>query len=148
MTEKEVTFHHVGLAVGDLDSARMVLEKVLGLSFSEPEDVDNQAVRVRFAAPGGAGSTELELVQATQDRSPTFSLLEHPIKSFIRKHGEGLHHLAFGVRELDERIDHLRAQGIRTLTDAPIRGALGRRAIFLNPLDCGGMLIELLEEEG
>jgi methylmalonyl-CoA/ethylmalonyl-CoA epimerase len=135
--------HHVGIAVNQIAPVQNCLEAALGVTFSEPESVENQGVLVSFAEL--ADGSALELVQATQDQSPKFPLLRHPIRSHIEKHGTGLHPLAIEVPDIDVAIANLKSRNIRTLTDAPDVGAGGRRAIFLNPLDCEGILLELFE---
>ena len=143
--KNKAELHHIGVAVKAIEPVKKCLEAATGVSFEESEDVTKQGVRVTFAE--FANGSKIELVQATQDHSPQFAMLPHPIRSFVEKHGVGLHHLAIKVSDIDESIARVRAEGVRTLTDQPESGALGRRAIFLNPLDCQGLLLELFEEK-
>lgn len=131
---------HVGIAVADLEAARESLGRALGVIFEPAEDVETQKVRVAFAP-----EVHLELVQATSERSPRFPMLDHPIASHLRKHGEGLHHLSYYVPDLPAAIRRLHDASIRTLTDEPQRGARDTRVVFLHPDDCQGVLIELCE---
>jgi len=138
-----VRLHHVGVAVRDLEKAREILQLLLGSKFSEPEYVESQKVKVAFSDKE-CGS--LELIQATEEQSPMFPILKHPILSFIDKKGEGLHHLCFAVKGLEEMLKRLEQKGIRSLKDEILRGSGGGSVAFLDPNDCNGVLIELREE--
>lgn len=138
----KIRLHHIGIAVADLDRAKSVLENFPGINFSAPEEVESQKVRVAFAETEGGS---LELIQATAARSPLFPLADHPILSFIEKHGEGFHHICLQVENLEETISQLKESGIRPLSGDIAEGSGGGRVVFLNPNDCNGLLIELRE---
>lgn len=137
-----VRFHHIAIAVKDLNRACFMFENIFGVGFSSAEDIESQKVKVAFADFENA---KIELVQATDTRSPIFPLMDHPILSFIKKNGEGLHHICFQVENLEDTISHLKTSGIRQLRNNVIYGASGKRITFLNPSDCHGLLIELTE---
>ena len=139
-----VRLHHVGVAVNSLDRARQALGDVLGLGFAEALDVAAQTVRVAFMSGAGPG---LELIEATAEKSPLYPALDHPIKSFIDKHGEGLHHICFEIECLDTQLEALAAKGIRPIADGVLEGSNDGRVAFLNPKSCAGLLIELRERK-
>jgi len=137
-----VRLHHVGVAVSNLDQARKALGDVLGLVFAEAMEVAPQKVRVAYT---GGGLPLLEIVEATDDNSPLYPILPHPIKSFIDKHGEGLHHICFEIDSLDARLEALAAKGIEPIAGGVLEGSHDGRVAFLRPESCAGLLIELRE---
>ncbi|MES0488483.1 MAG: VOC family protein [Leptospirales bacterium] len=132
-------FHHIGIAVKKLTESSVLFENILETAFSNTEDVDSQKVQVTF----GGG---VELLQATDIHSPQFPMMKHPILSHLDKHGEGIHHICFSVENLEAKVNELKKSGIKPLTNDPIIGAGGKKAIFLHPKDCNGTLIELMEK--
>ena len=138
----KVRFHHVGIAVKDLNRARFVFENILGICFSLAKDIESQKVKVAFAE---FDDVKIELIQASHTQSPVFPLMGHPILSFIKKHGEGLHHICFQVDNLEDTLSRLKSTGIRQLSNNIFIGASGKRVTFLNPNDCLCLLIELTE---
>ena len=142
MGRKKIKFHHVGIAVKNIEKASKVLENLLGVPFSSEEYVKAQEVKVSFA---DLGANKVELIEATSLQSPIFPILPHTIISYIEKHGPGIHHLGFQVQNMDQTVDDLKRKGIRTLTNEIQEGSEGARVIFLDPRDCQNMLIELYE---
>ena len=133
--------HHIALAVKDIDAARLLWGRLLGKTFSPVKKVESQDVFVSFCE---VGDCSLELVQAADTQSPRFPMLPHPVLAFIEKRGEGLHHVAFSSEQLYEDVKKLQTRGIRLLSERPETGAEGK-IVFLNPEDCGGVLVELCE---
>lgn len=130
--------NHVGIAVRSLAEQRGFYEGVLGARFEGEEDVAEQRVRVAFYAVGEPGhEVKLELLEPTSDDSP--------IAKFIEKKGEGLHHLAFTVGGIDERLAALRAGGVRLIDETPRDGAHHTRIAFIHPKASNGVLTELCE---
>lgn len=125
---------HIGIAVESIEKARAFYEKTLGLPFGGIEEVPDQGVRVAFFQ---AGETRIELLEPA---SP-----ESAVGRFLQKRGPGIHHLAFRVDDLEERLASLRAEGIRLIDEKPRTGAHGTRIAFLHPKDTGGVLAELCE---
>jgi methylmalonyl-CoA/ethylmalonyl-CoA epimerase len=128
---------HLGIAVADLDRASRFFTDVLGLPVSKHETVDEQMVRIAFHP---VGEVKLELLATTRP--------EGPIGRHIEKRGEGIQHVAFHVADIDEAIAHVRAKGVRTLTETWSIGAEKARIIFLHPKDTPGMLVELVQLPG
>lgn len=126
--------NHVGIAVHSLDEQRDFYEKTLGATFEGVEDVENQKVRVAFYR---VNDVRLELLEPT---SP-----ESAIAKFLEKRGEGLHHLAFTVESIEERIAELKKSGLRMIDESPRTGAHHMKIAFIHPKSSQGILTELCE---
>ncbi|MGA9121186.1 MAG: methylmalonyl-CoA epimerase [Bacteroidota bacterium] len=123
---------HIGIAVKDLDSAIAFYEKTYGLRCYGIEDVADQHVRTAFFRVGDA---KIELLAST---SP-----DGPIARFIEKRGEGIHHVAFAVPDLDGTLQGMQAAGVELIDQRPRSGAEGMRIAFLHPRSTHGVLTEL-----
>ena len=126
--------HHIGVAVRRLDEALADYGK-LGFEAGPVEDVPTQGVRVAFLR---AGPVRIELLESL---SP-----EGVVARFIERRGEGLHHLAFSVRDIREEMRRLRGQGLELIDAEPRPGAHGRLVAFLHPRSARGVLLELVQE--
>jgi methylmalonyl-CoA/ethylmalonyl-CoA epimerase len=126
--------NHVGIAVHSLDDQRPFYEGTLGAQFEGLEEVPSQKVRAAFYR---IGDVRLELLQPTDPSSP--------IAKFLENRGEGLHHLAFTVENLQERIDELKAEGLRMIDDVPRPGAHHMQIAFVHPKSTHGVLTELCQ---
>ena len=129
--------NHIGIAVRSIDAQRAFYEGVLGAVFEGVEDVPDQKVRVGFFR---VGDVRLELLEPT-DPSST-------VAAFLDKRGEGLHHVAFTVAGLEERIAELKQSGVRMIDETPRPGAHHMRIAFLHPKSTSGVLTELCEPAG
>jgi methylmalonyl-CoA/ethylmalonyl-CoA epimerase len=129
--------NHVGIAVESIDRLRLFYEQCLGATFEAIEEVPSQNVRVAFFK---LGDVRLELLEATDPASP--------ITKFLAKRGAGLHHIAFTVSDIEERLAELKAAGIQLIDAAPRPGAHGTRVAFVHPKSAGGVLTELCEPRG
>jgi methylmalonyl-CoA epimerase len=125
---------HVGIAVRDAASTVKILERLFGVAPYRSEIVESEAVRTFFFDADG---TKVELLEATGPESP--------IARHIERRGEGLHHLAFEVADLDAAFQEMADRGFRPLNESPKRGADGKRIFFLHPRDTGGVLVELCQ---
>ena len=132
--------HHIGIAVRSLDAHRDYYERVLGATFEGSQEVASQHVRVAFFRIGSSeNAVRLELLEAT---SP-----ESPIARFIDKRGEGLHHVAYTVSDIQARLRELETAGLQLIDNAPRAGAHSTRVAFLHPRSTGGVLTELVEPD-
>ena len=127
---------HIGIAVKDLAATRDFYEKVLGLTVTEEEVVEDQKVKVAFIP---TGDSEVELLESTTP--------DGPIAKYIEKNGEGIQHIAFRVDNLEEKLAQLKAAGVRLIDEKPRRGAGGARIAFLHPKATFGTLVELCERD-
>ncbi len=128
---------HIGIAVRNLDETIPYYTEVLGLKVLKIEEVTSEAVRVAFI---DAGNVKLELLEPMSEKSA--------IHAFIEKKGEGIHHIAFGVEGIEERMIELREKGIRILNEQPKIGAGGAQVAFLHPKSSYGVLYELCDKSG
>ncbi|MEZ6004931.1 MAG: methylmalonyl-CoA epimerase [Planctomycetota bacterium] len=125
---------HVAIAVRDLGAARTLYEEGLGLVSAGQEHVPGQKVHVLMLM---AGTQRIELVQPSSDDSP--------ITKFLATRGEGIHHLAWRVGNLEACLEHLKARGVRLIHETAQAGAHGTRIAFVHPASTGGVLMELVE---
>ncbi len=131
---KPSRIEHIGIAVRSLDQSIRDYELILGLKCYGVEEVGEQKVRTAFFK---IGETKLELLEST--------LPDGPIAKFIEKRGEGIHHIAFAVKDLSEALKEVRSRGIEVIDIEPRVGAEGLRIAFLHPKSAHGVLIELCE---
>lgn len=127
---------HVGIAVADLDAAIEMYEQSFGMRCVHTEVNEEQGVREAMLEVGGSGS----YLQLLAPLSP-----DSPIGRFLDKNGPGIQQMAYRVDDIDAVSDHLRAQGMRLLYDAPKTGTAGSRVNFVHPKSAGGVLVELVE---
>lgn len=125
---------HLGLAVDAPEPVAALFETLLGARPYKQETVDGQGVRTHFIA---AGTAKLELLESVAPDSPIARFLEH--------RGEGMHHLAFEVDNIEATMAHCRDHGFTPLSDAPQPGADGKHIFFLHPKDTHGLLIEFCQ---
>ncbi|AYC29517.1 methylmalonyl-CoA epimerase [Paenisporosarcina cavernae] len=126
---------HIGIAVKDLQASIAYYEETLGLTCLKVEEVESQAVRVAFI---DAGNVKLELLEPMNENNA--------IHAFIQKKGEGIHHIAFGVDDIEHRMDELRTKGVKLLSEKPSPGAGGAQVAFLHPKSSFGVLYELCDK--
>ncbi|QDA31746.1 methylmalonyl-CoA epimerase [Thermococcus indicus] len=126
---------HVGIAVKNLEEAIKVWEG-LGLKVEEIEEVPDQKVRTAIIH---VGESRIELLEPTAEDSP--------IAKFIAKRGEGIHHIALGVDDIEGQIEKLKEEGYRLIDEQPRIGAGGARIAFVHPKAVTGVLLELCERK-
>ena len=125
------SLNHIGIAVRSIDDQKAFYEGSLGLEFEGLEDVPSQKVRVAFFR---AGDVRIELLEPSEPEST--------VAKFIEKRGEGLHHMAFTVEDIEARIAVLKESGLRMIDDTPRPGAHHTRIAFLHPKSSFGVLTE------
>jgi methylmalonyl-CoA/ethylmalonyl-CoA epimerase len=129
-----VKIDHVAIAVGKLDEAVGLFEKILGRPVTRRESVEDFGVETATFDLGGAA---IELVEGTNEDSA--------VRRFVARRGPGIHHLALAVDDLDAAVADLTAKGFRLAGGAHVRGKDGSRVAFLHPGTTGGVLFELVE---
>jgi methylmalonyl-CoA/ethylmalonyl-CoA epimerase len=127
---------HIGIAVNNLESAISLYEKVFDLKCYNIEEVAEQKVRTAFFM---VGQTKIELLESTDP--------EGPVAKFIAGKGEGVHHIAFAVENIEENLKHAEEQGIRLIDTKPRKGTEGLNIAFLHPKSTSGVLFELCEKK-
>jgi methylmalonyl-CoA/ethylmalonyl-CoA epimerase len=131
-----VKIDHIGIAVKSLTDAVKVYQDAIGLSVSGYDQVDEQGVRVAML---DVGESRIELLEPTGPGSP--------IEKFMAKRGEGIHHIALTVDNIEETLKQLKATGVRLIDETPRRGAHNTRIAFVHPSATHGVLLELVEHE-
>lgn len=126
---------HIGIAVKDLATANKIYEVLLGVAPYKSERVDSEGVETSFF---NCGESKIELLEATNPESP--------IAKFIEKRGEGIHHIAFAVKDIYAEIARLKINGFVVLNDIPKQGADNKLVVFLHPKSSSGVLVELCQE--
>ncbi len=125
---------HIGIAVKDLDESVKVYRDALGLVELYREKVEDQKVEtVVFEA----GETHIELLCPTSADSP--------IAKFIEKRGEGIHHVAYAVADLEAKLADLKVQGVQLIDEKPRVGAGGHLIAFVHPRSARGVLTEMTQ---
>lgn len=127
---------HIGIAVKNLDESIKYYEQVLGLTCYNIEEVKDQKVKTAFFK---VGDTKIELLESTDP--------EGPIGKFIEKKGEGIHHMAFAVQNIEEKLKKAEENGVRLIDKEPRKGAEGLDIAFLHPKSTFGVLTELCEDK-
>lgn len=126
---------HIGIAVKDLEASNELFAGLFGKAHYKIEAVESEGVKTSFFK---AGPNKIELLQATHDESP--------IAKFIEKKGEGIHHIAFAVSDIEEEIKRLKKEGFKMIHETPKKGADNKLIAFLHPKATNGVLIELCQD--
>lgn len=125
---------HVGIAVKDIDVSNALFEKLLGVSPYKLEEVESEGVLTSFFK---TDANKIELLAATNPESP--------IAKFLEKKGEGIHHVAFEVENIQEEVERLKSEGFVVLNEIPKKGADNKWVVFLHPKSTNGVLVELCQ---
>jgi methylmalonyl-CoA/ethylmalonyl-CoA epimerase len=126
---------HIGIAVNSLKSAGNIYEKLLNTQVYKTEEVVSEGVKTAFLQ---SGPNKIELLEAINPDSP--------IAKFIAKKGEGIHHIAFDVDDIEAEMLRLKNEGFVLLNDEPKQGADNKLVCFVHPKSANGVLIELCQE--
>ena len=127
---------HLGIAVNSIDASLKVFETLLGSSCYKVEEVESEGVRTAFLE---IGESKIELLEATNPESP--------IAKYLEKRGQGIHHIAFDVEDIDREMARLMNEGFQLIHQTPKDGADNKRIAFLHPKSTEGILVELCQEK-
>ncbi len=127
---------HIGIAVSNLEEAIKTYEQLLGTPCYKQEEVSSEGVKTAFFQ---VGESKIELLEATTETSP--------IATFIAKKGQGIHHIAFDVTDIESSMAELKDQGFQLLNEQPKSGADNKLVAFLHPKSSNGVLVELCQEK-
>lgn len=127
---------HIGIAVHSIEDVLPFYTETLPFKCLHIEEVLSENVRVAFI---DAGNVKVELLEPLNESSA--------IATFLEKRGQGIHHVAFGVDNIQSRIDELKEKGVRMIQDIPKPGAGGAQVAFLHPKSGHGVLYELCEKK-
>lgn len=127
---------HIGIAVKNLEESIKFYEDVLGFKCYGIEEVKDQKVKTAFFM---VGQTKIELLESTDP--------EGPIGKFIEKKGEGMHHMAFAVEDIENALKEVESKDVRLIDQTPRMGAEGMTIAFLHPKSTVGVLTEFCENK-
>ncbi|MGE5381898.1 MAG: methylmalonyl-CoA epimerase [Omnitrophica WOR_2 bacterium] len=133
---KPTHIEHIGIAVKDLKESIPYYENILGLKCYAIEEVTDQKVKTAFFM---IGQTKIELLESTDP--------EGPIGKFIEKKGEGIHHIAYAVENIETALEETANKGIQLIDKQPRKGAEGMHIGFLHPKSTFGVLTEFCEKK-
>jgi methylmalonyl-CoA/ethylmalonyl-CoA epimerase len=125
---------HVAIAVSRIEDALQIYEKTLGLRLENTKLVEQQKVKIAILR---AGKTKIELVEPTDPESS--------VAKFIANRGEGIHHIAIEVTNIEEHIKELKGKGIAMIDEKPRPGAEAKKIAFIHPKSTRNVLLELVE---
>ncbi|HHY73129.1 MAG TPA: methylmalonyl-CoA epimerase [Bacillus bacterium] len=126
---------HIGIAVKSIEASLPLYTENLKLELLGIEEVESEGVKVAFLK---IGESKIELLEPLHSESP--------IAKYIEKRGEGIHHIALGVDGIEERIQEIKANGLRMVNEEPKTGAGGAQIAFMHPKSSGGVCFELCEK--
>jgi methylmalonyl-CoA/ethylmalonyl-CoA epimerase len=130
-----VKIEHLGIAVKDLGLSNELFEKLLGKPAYKEEIVEGEAVKTSFFE---VGESKIELLEAMNENSA--------IAKYLDKNREGIHHIAFGVEDMQKEIERLKVAGFQFINETPKEGADNKWVVFLHPKSTNGVLVELCSE--
>lgn len=129
----DLKLHHVGYVVSDLTAAAETYQ-ALGFTDGERHEIPEQKI---VAMTFRAGPGWMELIQPTDP--------DGPIAAYMAKRGEGVHHVAYEVADIEAKLAELKAAGVQLIDETPRTGAHGWRIAFIHPKACHGVLTELVQ---
>tara|TARA_B100000401_G_C52782394_1_gene708941 strand:- start:87 stop:488 length:402 start_codon:yes stop_codon:yes gene_type:complete len=126
---------HVGVAVKDLGKSEELFKKLLGKQPYNKEELKTEGISISFFK---IGDQKIELLASTSNKSP--------IKKFVEKRKEGIHHIALHVDSIQKEVERLESLGFEFISTTPKKGADNKMIVFLHPKTTNGVLVELCEE--
>jgi methylmalonyl-CoA/ethylmalonyl-CoA epimerase len=126
---------HIGIAVNNLDASISIFGRILNTPCYKTEIVESEKVRTAFFQNG---ETKVELLESLE--------ADGVISKYIEKKGEGIHHIAFAVKNIQEEMNRLQQEGFVLVNPIPKKGADNKLVCFLHPKETNGVLIELCQE--
>jgi methylmalonyl-CoA/ethylmalonyl-CoA epimerase len=130
-----IRIEHIGIAVADMAASIEMYEQLLNTPCYKTEAVASEHVNTAFFK---VGESKIELLEATGPESP--------IAKFIDRKGQGIHHIAYEVENIEAEMKRLQALGFEVLNEQPKKGADNKLVCFLHPKTSGGVLVELCQE--
>ncbi|WP_143148358.1 methylmalonyl-CoA epimerase [Marinitoga hydrogenitolerans] len=134
MTMKKID--HIGIVVKSIENALNLYKNLLELEITGEEILEDRGLKVAFIK---VGDTRIELLEPLHENSE--------ISGFLAKKGEGMHHIAYTVKNVSEMITKAKEFGLKPLSDEPKDGAHNTKVVFLHPKTTNGVLVELVEHK-
>jgi methylmalonyl-CoA epimerase len=134
LKNNSASIDHLGIAVKNLQAAKSFYS-MLGLEISDDEIVEQEQVKLAMVK---VGDSRLELLEPLSEESP--------VGRFIISRGEGLHHIALRVPDIEARLEELKTKGVRLVSNTVQRGAGGHLYFFVHPSSAGGVLMEIVQD--
>ena len=125
---------HVAIAVNRIEDALQIFERDLGLRLEDTKTVEQQKVKIAILR---AGETKIELLEPTDPESS--------VAKFLATRGEGIHHIAIEVTDIEGHLKELKDKGLALIDEKPRPGAEARKIAFIHPKNTKGVLLELVE---
>ena len=126
---------HIGIAVNDINSAKKLYASLLGVNPHYQKKIDNEGI---YNTMFKVGDSEIELLEPIDSQGP--------IANYINNHGEGIHHIAFNVSDINAEIKRLKKLNIKLIDEEPRLGDNNQLVAFIHPKSTHGVLIELCED--
>lgn len=126
---------HIGIAVKDLEQSELLFSRLFNILPYKKEKVESEGVITSFFE---IGENKIELLSATDENSP--------IAKFLSKNKEGIHHIAFEVKDIHKEIERLKSEGFELINEIPKKGADNKLVCFLHPRSTNGVLVEICQE--
>ncbi len=136
MTMGTEKIDHIGIAVKSIDEKLVFYSELLGLKYEGSEEVAEQKVKTAFLK---VGESNLELLEPTSPDSA--------VAKYLESRGEGIHHIALAVNNIEQKIEELIQKGVRMIDEKPRIGAHNKKIAFIHPKSTGGILLEICEEQ-
>lgn len=130
-----IKVEHIGIAVNNLSEVNDLYTKLFNRTPYKEEEVPSEGVSTSFFQ---MGETKIEFLESTAE--------DGPISKYINKKGEGIHHIAFEVEDIEQEMDRLREEGFQLINEVPKKGADNKLVAFIHPKSTNGVLVELCEE--
>ena len=127
---------HIGVAVKSISEAARFYTDILGIKMTGTEIVADQKAKVSFLP---VDDTNIELLESIEP--------DGPVAKFIESKGEGIHHIALHVENIEEALEFMKSKGVRLIDQKPRIGARGIRIAFVHPKETRGVLLELCQED-
>lgn len=130
-----IKVEHIGIAVKNLAEVNELYTKLFNRAHYKQEDVASEGVSTSFFQ---LGETKIEFLESTAE--------DGPISKYINKKGEGIHHIAFEVEDIEKEMARLKEEGFRLINETPKNGADNKLVAFIHPKSTNGVLVELCQE--
>ena len=135
LKNEKLKINHIGIAVRSIEESLKFYTEKLNLKDYSIEEVEARKVKV---ASLQVGDIKIELIESTS--------VDGPIAKFIEKRGQGIHHIAFDVHDIEKELNDLKDKNVQLINETPREGAHNTRIAFIHPKNSSGVLIELVEK--